>query len=198
MGGRRTSGFTLLELMLTLSIVAVIVALAIPNFREFILNSRLTGAANDLLASVQLARSEAIKRQRTVALCASANPTDDVPTCDVAFRGWVVWVDTNNDGVIAPGEAVVGRHDTLDPAMRLLSNGNGLISYQSSGFTQPTVGGVAATTHVLICDERGELPPVANTYRSKRVLFLSASGRPSVLRTQDDFLVLPGADGICP
>jgi type IV fimbrial biogenesis protein FimT len=198
MGGRRTSGFTLLELMLTLAVVGVIVALAIPNFREFILNSRLTGAANDLLASTQLARSEAIKRQRTVALCASPNPTAGVPTCDVAFRGWVVWVDTNNDGVIAPGEAVVGRHDTLDPTLRLLSNGGGLVSYQSSGFSQPTVAGVAATTHVLICDERGELPPVGNAYRSKRALFLSASGRPSVLRTQDDFLLLPGADGICP
>ena len=198
MGIRRTSGFTLLELMLTLSVVSVIVALAIPNFREFILNSRLTGAANDLLASVQLARSEAIKRQSTVALCASPNPTDPVPICVVAFSGWVVWVDANNDGVIAAAEPVVNRHNTLDPALRLFSNGGGFISYRPSGFTQPTVGGVAATSHVLMCDERGEVPPVNNSYRSKRALFLSASGRPSVLRTVQDFVLLPGADGTCP
>ena len=198
MGRPKTSGFTLLELLLTLTVVGIIMAIAIPNFREFILNSRLTGAANDLLASAQLARSEAIKRQRTVALCASPNPTDPVPACDVAFSGWVVWVDMNNDGVIGAGESIVTRHNALDPSMRLFSNGGGFMSYQPSGFTQPTVGGVASTTHVLICDERGELPPAGNAYRSKRALFLSATGRPSVLRTVDDFTVLPGADGTCP
>jgi len=199
MGGRRTSGFTLLELMLTLTVVAVIVGLAVPNFREFIQNSRLTGAANDLLASIQLARTEAIKRQRTVAVCASANPTDALPACDATFRGWVVWVDTNNDGVIGAAETVVTRHDALAPSLQLISDGGGFVSYQSTGFAQTDIAGTPATTHVLICDERGEMPPVGITYRSKRAISLSASGRASVLRETGQFALLPpGAPAICP
>ncbi|HKE44530.1 MAG TPA: GspH/FimT family pseudopilin [Steroidobacteraceae bacterium] len=199
MGGRSTSGFTLLELMLTLTVIAVIVGLAVPNFREFIQNSRLTGASNDLLASIQLARTEAIKRQRTVAMCATPDPTAAVPPCDVTFRGWVVWVDTNNDGVVGAAEQIVGRHDVLPAELRLISDGGGFISYQSNGFAQTDIAGTPTTTHVLICDERGELPPVNTTYRSKRAVVLSASGRGSVLRDTGEFaLLLPGAVGTCP
>ncbi len=66
---------------------------------------------------MQLARTEAIKRQRTVVVCASANPTAASPTCSYgAFRGWVVFQDTNNnwqaDGIAT--EPVIERHPLLD------------------------------------------------------------------------------------
>jgi len=64
----RISGFTLVELMVTVAVLAILVAIAIPNYRAFVLNSRMTAQANDFLTSLQLARSEAVKRNASVSM----------------------------------------------------------------------------------------------------------------------------------
>jgi type IV fimbrial biogenesis protein FimT len=184
MGGRSQTGFTLLELMLTLTIVSVIVGLAVPNFREFIKNSRMTSGANDLLASLQLARSESIKRRGPVAVCPSADPQDAQPACAATFNGngWVVWWDKDDDGVIDPGEDVLGRHDALDASLRLTESVN-LTRYQPSGFVEANT-----TNFVLFCDDRMDRL-VGNAYY-KRAVAISRTGRASVRRTTDEFAAL--------
>ena len=64
----KQSGFTLVELMFTITVLAVLLGIGVPNFRDFIRNSRMTAAANDLLADLNLARSEAVKRRVAVTL----------------------------------------------------------------------------------------------------------------------------------
>ena len=87
MGGHKTSGFTILELMITLTIASVIMALAVPSFRDFIKNSRMSGASNDLLASLQLARTEAIKRRHSVArLCVCQSERRSTQLCCIFQR----------------------------------------------------------------------------------------------------------------
>jgi type IV fimbrial biogenesis protein FimT len=181
MGGRSQKGFTLLELMLTLTVVSVIVGLAIPNFREFIKNSRMTSGANDLLASMQLARSESIKRRGPVAVCPSANPRATPPACAAGFNGngWVVWWDKDDNGVIGATEEVLGRHDALDSSLVLSQSAN-LTRYQPSGFTEANV-----TNYVLLCDDRADAL-VGNSYY-KRAVSVSRTGRASVRRTTDEF-----------
>src|SRR5882757_9276089 len=92
---RTATGFTFVELMVTLTVVAILAALAVPNMRPFIQNNRLTAASNDLLRSFQLARTEAIKRGQpnvNVVVCASDVPTATNPTCSYgAFKGWIVF-----------------------------------------------------------------------------------------------------------
>lgn len=180
MGGKSIKGFTLLELMTVIALVAVIMAFAVPSFREFGLNSRMTSAANDFLGSLQLARSEAIKRQQPVALCASDDPRDAAPVCAPTFSGWIVWVDADGDATVDATEAVLARHDLLDPSLVVSSNGN-FVSYAPNGFAQSNVGGTPAATALLICDERGDAAS-ADTYR-KRVIAFPRSGRPSILKT---------------
>jgi len=192
---RKIKGFTLMELMMTLAVVGVILAIAIPNFRDFLLNSRMTGAANDLLAGIQLARSEAIKRQAPVALCASTNPTADPPECAAEFTGWAVWADTDDDAAIDAGEAVIAAHEPVDATLTLISNGSGFVSYGPDGFSRPDIGGNASTNLVLLCDERANLL-VGDIYR-KRVVVLAQTGRPSVLRQQGEVNLL-GPEAVCP
>ena len=92
-GGRHCSGgFTLVELITALAVLAILVALAVPNFNDATLSARLNGFANSLVASAQVARSEAIKRNSTIRLCASA----DGATCAASGgweQGWVVLTD---------------------------------------------------------------------------------------------------------
>src|SRR5262245_2755893 len=152
MGGTTEKGFTLMELMMALAVIGVLAAVTIPSFNEFRLNSRMTSAANDLLAALNVARSEAIKRQVPVAFCGSPAPTAQPPTCDPNLTGWVVWVDTDNDRVIDAAEQVVVAHEPLSTALDVTTNFD-VISYAATGFVQ-NFG--PATRGILVCDERGD------------------------------------------
>ena len=86
---RRQSGFTLVELMVTLAVLVILATLAAPSFARFIEKSRLRGAADDVVNLIEIARSEAVKRQRDV---------------DVAFGGttsaWCVGANRAADPVV--------------------------------------------------------------------------------------------------
>jgi type IV fimbrial biogenesis protein FimT len=80
-------GFTLIELLVALAISAILLAIAVPSYSGSRLNSQLRASANDLIGSINLSRSEAIKGGSTVTLCASS----DGATCGGAWNeGWVV------------------------------------------------------------------------------------------------------------
>lgn len=71
----RQPGFTLLELMVTVAVIAIIASIAMPSFREMLLRSRLTSAANEITAAMQQARMEALRTNARVELCPSTNGT---------------------------------------------------------------------------------------------------------------------------
>jgi type IV fimbrial biogenesis protein FimT len=88
---RRTRGFTLLELMTTITIVAVLLAIGVPSMRSMIQRNRVSSAHNDLAASIAYARTTAINRGQLVSMCPSA----DGSTCTSAGQdfepGWIVY-----------------------------------------------------------------------------------------------------------
>jgi len=115
--GLKARGFTLIEMMTAIFILAVLVSLTIPSFREATLSSRLSGFANDIVASTQLARSEAIKRNVTVTLCASS----DGETCDDP-AGWEAgWIVVADEG--GTNEALIHHHPALPQEFRMAQTG---------------------------------------------------------------------------
>lgn len=156
----RQRGMTVVELMIVTVVLAVILLIGVPTFRDASLGSRLAAAANDLLASVQLARSEAIKRNQTVTLCASA----DGATC-AGGGGWEQgWIVRDAAGT------VIRQHAGLPAGFRILQGGGTTpISFQPIGLgANPAVFNVCRDT-----------PPGSQ----ERVLSVRASGAAYVTRT---------------
>lgn len=156
--GRRSAlrGFTLLEMMVTLAIAAILVTLAVPSFNEAMLGSKLNTQANNFVASAQLARSEAIKRNTAVTLCASSTGS----TCTGAWSdGWIV---------LASDGTVLFRQIPLAPGFRLSGNVTSIV-FQSTG-----VG--ATFADLTLCRAT---PTVGSQGRTIQV---SATGRPGVTK----------------
>jgi type IV fimbrial biogenesis protein FimT len=177
------AGFTLFELMITIAVAAALAAVAVPNMRDFIRNGRLTGAANDLLRSTQIARSEAIKRQQVVAVCASANPDAANPTCsNGSFTGWIVFQDTNKDWQRNAGEEILERQSVAD-GVSVVNNNLGMVSYAHTGFAHSTPG-KTPTSRVVICDARSNEQIGTNSVA--RTLIIEPAGRSRVSRSYSD------------
>ncbi len=100
----RLHGFTLTELMVALVILGILLAIAAPSYRNFVVDARMSGEANEFLTTLNFARSEAVKRNRTVSMCRSANGTG----CANAggwTQGWIVFVDLDTAGTIGAFDA---------------------------------------------------------------------------------------------
>lgn len=119
---RRVRGFTLIELIITVVIFAIVVGFAIPSFRGLLQSNRSVSQANEMLTGLQLARSEAVRRGQMVTVCASANTTtadeEDVACsgdADGWTTGWIVFVDEvgSTPGVREAGEELVNTFPPL-------------------------------------------------------------------------------------
>lgn len=90
-------GFGLVELMITISMIAVLTAIALPSYSYLIRGSRVTNETNDFLTALNLARNEAITRSRSVTICAADTTGEDLPdACGTStdwVKGWMVFVD---------------------------------------------------------------------------------------------------------
>lgn len=96
----RQSGFSLIELMVAIAVAAILAALALPSFQQTIRSNRVATTANEMLASLALARTEAIKGIGTAGVCPSSNGTSCATATDWS-GGWVVWrTDATGAGTV--------------------------------------------------------------------------------------------------
>lgn len=200
----KVGGFTLPELMITIALAGVLATVAIPNMRDFIRNNRLTGATNDLLRSTQFARSEAIKRQATVVVCASNEPLEEIPECSYGeFGGWIVFQDANDNWQFDDDdtgtaedetEIVLERHDVLDASVAVINNADGIVSYGPTGFARPDAA-KARSSHIVICDVRGN-QQIGNS-STARAIFIEATGRSRSTKDHADVTSALTETGAC-
>lgn len=152
--------------MVAVAVVAIIGVIAVPSMYSFVKDNRLTTQANDLIADLMTARSTATKNNRRVALCASSNLSSC--TGGTAFQGgWIVIVDSNNDGTFAAGEEIVRIHTAVpaETGITITASTASSITFETTG--RPTVTGVSYTLN-------------DNRPGNSKVVTVSNSGRPRV------------------
>lgn len=180
----RVSGFTLMELMVVMTLAGAILAIGAPNFNEFRRNNRMTGVGNEFLGAVQTARNEAIKRQLPVVVCPSDDPgADDADCSGGAFTGWIAFVDPDGNcerSTADPDEAIVRVGATIDPALSVASNGI-CLSFGANGFLQ-AVAGVDTATNTTFCDDRGTATQEGTALSAARGIVVTPTGRSRVTR----------------
>jgi type IV fimbrial biogenesis protein FimT len=191
----RVGGYTLIELMVVLTIAALLGSIAIPAMRTMLLNGRLTSGVNDLLASVSRARTEALKQQVPTAVCLTSNPTATTPTCDyAAARGWIVFVDSNGDWAHESGEPVLERHTLLDSSVTVKADGDAILAFSATGFATPS-GAHQALRNVIFCDARGVVALAPSS--TARALVVATTGRARAVSSVTDVTAALNG-GSCP
>ncbi len=175
---RRAGGFTMIELMTSMAIIAVVGAITVPAFLTMIRNSRLTTVSNDLLGSLMNARTEAVKRQGQVVLCATPDATVALPVCSAAgATGWVVFQDLNGNWALDANEPIIERRPAIDPSIIVRANGT-IIAFAPSGFAVPTAL-LTPMRNVVFCDARGIVSTGSSS--TARAVTISVTGRGRVV-----------------
>lgn len=154
-------GFTLLELMVTLTVLGILAAIAFPAMTALINANRLSGMTSEMAASLQLARSEAIRRNTQVSICSSS----DGANCD-SSEDWSRWIVLGRDNTT--GHDVVIRDVATSDAVQVAGPAGGIV-FRPSGL-------IAAEAQLTIC------APKATLAENQRVITVMISGNVTTVR----------------
>ena len=165
---RTSGGFTLVELAVTLAVLAIFIAISAPLFAGVINGNRLTSNANELVAALQIARSESIRNNARAVVCESANGSSC--STNSPWRGWIVFVDRNSNGTPDTGEIM--RVGNIEQPTQVLTSSNitsSRITFRADGMAYGNNGLLQAVLRVCL--------PITNPPINIRDVSLSAGGR---------------------
>lgn len=150
-------GFTLIELMTAIAVAGIVGMFVVPALNVFAANAALRGTAYDLMASLTLARSEAVKNADEVIVCHSADPMAATPACGGTdgdwSQGWIVFVSRDGDtGYDAGTDVLLGTGGVSGARVRVLANETATthVEFRADGSLN-----AAAVASLAICDQRG-------------------------------------------
>ncbi len=125
----RSGGFTLIEMVTTMSVLAVLLAVTSPGLASLTTANALSGLQSELTSAMVLARSEAIKRGTPVGVASLS------PVRGAEFdNGWVVFVDADGNGRYDTGETVIRQRAALSSDVRIATSGATTVTFTSRGF----------------------------------------------------------------
>ncbi len=181
---RQDRGFTLTELVITLAVGSILLNLAVPSFSVMVQNNQMTTQLNEFVSTLHIARSEAVKRNRTVIVCATDDPQADPLACTPGANwesGWLVFADVDGDDALAAnaGECAAGQdclvavYAGVGPTSTLRGDGalSGAIAYLPHGASDDS-------GTFTLCDPRGA--------ESAKAVVVSMTGRPRASTTKAD------------
>lgn len=175
--GASSNGFTLIELMVTIALMAIMLSIAAPSFTSFRRNSELASIANNFLAALNAARTEAMKRNM-FALVVPVNNDNDWS------KGWVVFIDANDNGAYdSSSDILVMQQEAPPPYITLTGNNStaasaSYVRYDGSGFSRPKGSDLANTTLTISRSDAG------SDFRQIRRVKIAVTGRPRVCTPQ--------------
>jgi type IV fimbrial biogenesis protein FimT len=168
-------GFSLVEVIVTLGISALMLSMAVPSMGTFLSNSRQTGAINNFVASIRMARSTAIEANTDVTICPSAGGRN----CESVewHEGWIVFKDLDNNQVVDGDDTIVRIYNRAEGVEIRPSQAEGFLHYRPNGrIVHQQLSGSAGD--FTVCDSRGA--------DFAKVMILDLSGRPLLTTTLTD------------
>jgi len=171
----KTKGFTILELVIIVSILALTAAFAAPGMMSIIADNRLSSNVNDYIAALQFAKTEAAARISPVTICKANANLDGCNAGGDWQQGWIVFNDINEDGIKGGGEQILLVHEALDQRItfRGTAQVKDFITYQATGMTSVTSAQV-----LIMCDDRGFVD-------TSRGVLVTVTGRGSAMKASD-------------
>jgi type IV fimbrial biogenesis protein FimT len=171
-------GFTLVELMVTVTVLAILVGMAAPSFMDFMRRNQVGSQANEFLGALRLARATAISENRFVSICPSKNPDAASPTCEDSndfSLGWIMYNSPSANKEYAAGDTLV-RVNQAAPNVSLLAEEAGkVVTFDARGSS------TAGALQFFLCSRRGDGSVGESTLRATGRRFdLQASGRAGI------------------
>jgi type IV fimbrial biogenesis protein FimT len=164
-------GFTLIELAITVVVLSILLALAAPLFTGVINGNRLTSNANEVVAALQIARSEALRRNARTTFCQSSNGTSCSDAAE--WQGWLVFADADGDDVVDETEIV--RSGVFVVPVQVIASSNvddSSIVFRADGLAY--TGNNLLEANVRVC------LPVTNPSENARDVNIAVGGRVAV------------------
>lgn len=148
---KASAGFTLTELLVVITIVAILMGLGAPSYKYVTVSNRMSAEVNGLLGDMQLARAEAIKAGSSVTVCSSSNGTTCSNSTDWS-GGWIVFTDPTDLGVVDPDEVILRVQSALHTGDSLVDTGGALsaATFNRAGLLSATgmaANGITLTLH---------------------------------------------------
>ena len=174
-------GFTLIELMITLTIAAALAAVAVPSVQSFLRNNELSAASTALLTGINTARSEAMKSGRSAMVVPVNNGSD-------WSQGWVVFVDNNRDQrYTSATDTIVAQQRPLTSYFSVGGNGTATgttpyILFDPSGYVRDKSNNWTALTLNV---QRNDLAGASQLEQTRRIMIVR-TGRARVCKPVSD------------
>lgn len=176
---RSGQGFTLIELIVTVTVLAILVGLAAPSFSDFMRRNQVSSQSNAFLGALRLARATAITQNRLISICPSTTPDSATPTCvDSAdfSQGWIMYSATEANKVFTAGNVLVKVNQATPNVSLMAPDAGKVITFNERGAS------TAGVLRILLCARRGSESIGESTLRATGRRFdVQASGRAGVV-----------------